>query len=401
MQDMVHWTARARVGAVTCTLYRGDGHSLRIVKVVGADRTFYLYAGGEVVNEFEDAASNTYSPGTTPGQMSDTTAIFLFHHSDHLTARVTTDQAGNVSNQQGHYPYGEGWYAAGTADPSVLRKFTSYEKDGEVSAGQLHAATFRTHGARIGRFLRPDPVHGTSTDPQRLNRYAYVTGDPVNKIDPKGLELESVGLVDSYGLDPTIPHTIGGLEPSRNPRAGSAFCPAQFSSCEYLSFGQSVGFSGGGMFATPLSHDPRGTTYGPTNSVPGFTSTPPFFPGSGGGGGTCGWLGLIGGFFGFGCGGGGGPECMGPGEKRKPQWVNLCNQGEVAVEEWLCPASCKQTPSGCMSLEADYGVECRARGKRNKSLVFNAYCSTAYTMVGVRRYCQCCAKGVKGSLQLI
>ena len=126
--------------------------------------------------------------GTTPGQMNGGTAIFLYQHSDHLTTRLTTDNSGQVANEQAHYPYGEGWYATGTADPSVLRKFTTYEKDGVTSAGQLHYAIHRTHGARIGRFLRPDPVRGRVRNPQRLNRYAYVTGDPTNRRDPRGLD---------------------------------------------------------------------------------------------------------------------------------------------------------------------------------------------------------------------
>jgi hypothetical protein len=37
-------------------------HSLRTIKVVGADRTWYLYAGTELVSEFEDAATQTHDP---------------------------------------------------------------------------------------------------------------------------------------------------------------------------------------------------------------------------------------------------------------------------------------------------------------------------------------------------
>jgi RHS repeat-associated protein len=173
--------------------YAYDGYSLRVIKVVGADRTWYLYAGDQVVSEFEDAASNTYSSGTTPGSApSDSVAILVYQHSDHLTTRVTTDQQGYLANQQGHYPFGELWYSNGTADPSVLQKFTSYEKDGEVASGQLHYAIHRTHGARIGRFLRPDPVRGRISNPQRLNRYAYVTGNPIRFTDRDGLDLEDL-----------------------------------------------------------------------------------------------------------------------------------------------------------------------------------------------------------------
>jgi len=167
--------------------YAFDGNSLRTIKVVGADRTWYLYRGTEVIAEFEDAASATYNPGTNPGGAgSDTGTLLLYQHGDHLTGRLTTDQQGNVSNQQGHYPYGESWYASGTADPSVERKFTSYQKDPEVSSGRLNFAVFREQSARVARFLSPDPIHGSTV--QALNRYSYTSNDPLNRVDPKGLE---------------------------------------------------------------------------------------------------------------------------------------------------------------------------------------------------------------------
>jgi RHS repeat-associated protein len=221
--------------------YAYDGNSLRVIKVVGADRTWYLYAGGQVVSEFEDAASNTYSSGTNPGSApSDSVSTLVYQHGDHLTSRITTDQQGNVANQQAHYPYGENWYATGTADPSVLRKFTSYEKDAEVASGQLHYAVFRTHGARIGRFNRPDPVQGGGGDPQGLNRYAYVKGNPINFIDPNGLIEESV-----YGP----PHMEGGGD-------GSVYFGSTYSSAwiigDYLG-APTQPFSGGGGGGFPFN----------------------------------------------------------------------------------------------------------------------------------------------------
>jgi RHS repeat-associated protein len=132
-----------------------------------------------------------YTSPTTPGSApADTGSTLLYQHADHLTTRVTTDNAGTLSNQQAHYPYGEGWYSGGTADPSVTRKFTSYRKEGgSLASGQINYAIARYHGARIGRFHRPDPVRGNFRNPQRLNRYAYVTNNPVRYVDPKGLDM--------------------------------------------------------------------------------------------------------------------------------------------------------------------------------------------------------------------
>ena len=121
-----------------------------------ATRTWFLYAGGQFVSEFSDAASNTYSAGTTPGSAGeDDYATMLYQHADHLTTRVTTDNSGNSSNAQAHYPYGEAWYANGTADPSVKRKFTSYRKetDSSLASGQIHA-TYATDTRRPRRTVR-------------------------------------------------------------------------------------------------------------------------------------------------------------------------------------------------------------------------------------------------------
>jgi RHS repeat-associated protein len=134
-----------------------------------------------------DAAANTYSSGTTPGgAVADSYATLLYYHPDHLTARLTTDNSGQVSNQQGHFPFGEDWYSTGTADPSVNRKFTTYLQDDEAYNAKLHYAQARENSVRLARFQTADPVRGRISNPQRLNRYSYVMGDPINRRDPNG-----------------------------------------------------------------------------------------------------------------------------------------------------------------------------------------------------------------------
>ena len=174
----------------------------------------------ELISEYEDAASNTYNPGTTPGQAgSDSTGTLLYQHGDHLTTRITTENNGDLSNRQGHYPYDESWYETGTANPSVSRKYTTYLKEDETASGKLNYAVFRQHSARTGRFLMADPVRGRVRIPQRLNRYAYVLNNPSNFRDPKGLDewggpypvwltLEAPSAGPSYGMGSFV--QIGG-----------------------------------------------------------------------------------------------------------------------------------------------------------------------------------------------
>jgi RHS repeat-associated protein len=181
--------------------YAYDGNSLRVVKVVGSDRTFYIYAGGQMVEEYEDAASNQYNPGTTPGQAgSESASTLIYQHGDHLTTRLTTENNSNEANEQAHYPFGESWYAYGTADPSVLRKYTSYMKDGEASTGRLNYAVFRQHSGRLSRFHSPDVRGGRLWDPQSLNRYPYARNDGINLVDPVGRDYCSFLMANSKPL---------------------------------------------------------------------------------------------------------------------------------------------------------------------------------------------------------
>ena len=101
--------------------------------------------------------------------------------------RVTTDSSGNKLGEQGHYPYGEAWYAAST---TTKWQFTSYERDAE-SGNDYAMARYDVN--RLGRFSSADPLVGTLDDPQTLNRYAYVRGNPISLVDPSGQEYFTAG----------------------------------------------------------------------------------------------------------------------------------------------------------------------------------------------------------------
>jgi RHS repeat-associated protein len=122
----------------------------------------YIYAGSSLLATIQ---------GTTT----------TYHHPDHLSVRLDTDSSGNVVGQQGHYPFGESWYASGT---TTKWQFTGYERDTE-SANDY--ATARSYVNRLGRFSSADPFAGSTFDPQSLNRYAYVENDATDLSDPLGL----------------------------------------------------------------------------------------------------------------------------------------------------------------------------------------------------------------------
>ncbi|HTT23525.1 MAG TPA: RHS repeat-associated core domain-containing protein [Candidatus Sulfotelmatobacter sp.] len=179
-----------QLNATPIAYYSFDGNGLRVIKVqvTGSQRTYYLYEGTNVIAEFYDTSTTNYNSGTTPQQApADSVSLLLYQLSDHLTTRMTTDNFAANSSSEGHFPYGDPWYDTGMADPSVVRKFTSYNRDTEAAAGFLNYAVFRQHSSRLGRFQMADPVVSTTGSPQGFNRYAYAAGDPVNNVDPSGL----------------------------------------------------------------------------------------------------------------------------------------------------------------------------------------------------------------------
>jgi RHS repeat-associated protein len=93
---------------------------------------------------------------------------------------VATDGLGSI----GHfYPYG---LEKPSATQNGTEKFTGYLRDAETG---LDYAKNRYHDPGTGRFMTPDPYIASvgPTDPGSWNRYAYTRGDPVNRVDPRGL----------------------------------------------------------------------------------------------------------------------------------------------------------------------------------------------------------------------
>lgn len=98
-----------------------------------------------------------------------------------IRPRFRTDTTGTVQNARGTYPFGEQWYS--TPTPSFL--FATYAHDNE--SGNDYALA-RIYVSRLGRFSSPDPVDGSSSNPQSWNRYTYVLNNPINMTDSTGLD---------------------------------------------------------------------------------------------------------------------------------------------------------------------------------------------------------------------
>jgi RHS repeat-associated protein len=116
---------------------------------------------------------------------------FYWLHTNHLgSARAMTDVSGSLTYRGRFAPYGEAvseWSSSGNTNLNK-KKFAGYERD---AATGLDYANARMYNSGRGRFLQADRLGLGAANvnrPQTLNRYAYTSNDPINFVDPTGLD---------------------------------------------------------------------------------------------------------------------------------------------------------------------------------------------------------------------
>jgi RHS repeat-associated protein len=185
------YDAENHVVTYSSAAYNYDGHGIRVKKCLPncsspTTSTVYIFTGSQVIAEYDNGAAvgspsreYVYSGATLLAKIDSSGT--KYYHRDHLSNRLVTDSSGNALESLGHFPFGESWY--NSTNDKLL--FTTYERDAE-SGNDFAMARYNVN--RLGRFLSPDPLHGDTSDPQSLNRYAYVLNDPCNLGDPLGLD---------------------------------------------------------------------------------------------------------------------------------------------------------------------------------------------------------------------
>jgi RHS repeat-associated protein len=177
--------------------YTYDYKNRRIKKVVGGVSTHYVWEGSQVIAE-HDATTGAviynyvYLGSRLIARMG--SGVINWYLSDRLSERLVLDASGNVIGRMAHLPFGEDFGESGTQEK---HQFTSYERDGE--SGSDYAIN-RQYMQGAGRFMRVDPYSSEPSDPQSLNRYAYVKNDPSNAVDPLGLWPSGINLLPFGGI---------------------------------------------------------------------------------------------------------------------------------------------------------------------------------------------------------
>jgi RHS repeat-associated protein len=199
-----------------CYVY--DGNGLRVAKKSNSNSTcstgtvtklYWRSAAGDALAETDGSGSTTNSAyneyvffaGRRIAQRTGTGAIF-YYFADQLgsTRTITTGSGpgqtpGQLCYDADFTPYGQEISHTErlqtTACPPNY-KFTGYERDPETTAGStdsgLDYAFARYYSSRLGRFLSADPLGGSIGNLQSHNAYAYTKNNPLNSIDPSGMD---------------------------------------------------------------------------------------------------------------------------------------------------------------------------------------------------------------------
>ncbi len=171
-----------------------DGDGMRVKKVEQGVATYYVRSsvlGGQVVCEINGWGGWTRGYVYLGGQLlaiQDGSVVYV--HQDPVTkSQRLTDTAGNVVSGIELDPWG-GETNRSWNQGRQPHQFTSYERD----QNQSDDAQARRYNRWWSRFDQPDPFDGSYnlSDPQSFNRYSYVQNDPVNMVDPSGLDGEEV-----------------------------------------------------------------------------------------------------------------------------------------------------------------------------------------------------------------
>jgi RHS repeat-associated protein len=164
-------------GQVTRFVYDGDGN--RVLRIGPEGTTVYI---GDYYEQTGSTVRKYYYAAGQRMAMQVGGALY-FLHGDHLgSATLTTDGGGNWVGEARYTPYGEMRrdYPRGVIPTDRLYTGQRQETFGLYDYGA------RYYSPGLGRWISADALVPNPTNPQSLNRYAYVSNSPVVYLDPDG-----------------------------------------------------------------------------------------------------------------------------------------------------------------------------------------------------------------------
>ena len=140
-------------------------------------------AEGQEAQAFEGSLAEATPTADSPTTGALQNVATFFFAWDHLgTVRLVSNQDRTMLDRHDYEPFGVE-LTPFTDQADLSHRFTGHERDLQTGYDYMH---YRFYGSNMGRFLKPDNIPGTLTDPQSWNLYAYVRNNPILLNDPSG-----------------------------------------------------------------------------------------------------------------------------------------------------------------------------------------------------------------------
>jgi RHS repeat-associated protein len=189
------WDGEGNLAALNGNAETYDALNRRVEQYNGTAYTEIVYgpAGNKLALMNGQTATKVFAPlsgGATA--VYNSSGLQYYRHPDWLgSSRVASTPGRTVYYNGAYAPYGENYAETGTTD----RNFTGQNQDlTPGSSGILYDFLYREQHSTEGRWISPDRAALAAVDrtnPQTWNRYAYVTGNPLKYVDPRGLSAAS------------------------------------------------------------------------------------------------------------------------------------------------------------------------------------------------------------------
>ncbi len=185
--DVENRLLRVKNGSTTIEEYEYDGDGGRTKKITYDTQNPTVTT--KFVGSLYEEANNRYTDHIFLGDKRIATinnGAVVFIHENHLgSANIITDSTGLIKELIEYKPYGE--FARhekyGSGEDVAWFYFTGQRFDDKTG---LYYYNARYYDPSLGRFLTPDTIVQSPSNPQTFNRYTYANNNPVNNIDPDG-----------------------------------------------------------------------------------------------------------------------------------------------------------------------------------------------------------------------
>lgn len=175
---MVNRLKAVRSGTTTKYVYDAAGNLLAEADGSGAITRYYVYGAGLL------------ALATPQGD------TYCYHFDATGNTVALTDQNRNIVNTYAYQPYGE---LTQVQTQTVAQPFTYVGQYGVMMENYgYYYMRARHYYSGSGRFVSEDPLIFDGGD---VNLFAYATGNPVNKIDPGGLDVIVVKYPGAMGFN--------------------------------------------------------------------------------------------------------------------------------------------------------------------------------------------------------